>query len=127
MSEVIPYNTTVRIQFKMNDIPLTIIEKMSIMYYRFLVNTFKIVDGEVEIMKCKLSTMMGKARYSIQDVHVKTGLSRSTVTQLYHDKATRIDFETIEKLCDLFDCEINDLFCLDGINIAKIGGKSNEV
>lgn len=41
-------------------------------------------------MKCRLSTMMGKARYSIQDVHVKTGLSRSTVTQLYHDKATSI-------------------------------------
>lgn len=47
-----------------------------------------------------LSTMMGKARYSIQDVHIRTGLSRSTVTQLYHDKATRIDFETIEKLCE---------------------------
>lgn len=78
-------------------------------------------------MKCKLSTMMGRARYSIQDVHVKTGLSRSTVTQLYHDKATRIDFETIERLCKLFNCEINDLFCLDGINIEKMGGKSDEV
>jgi len=70
-------------------------------------------------MKCRLSTMMGKARYSIQDVHVKTGLSRSTVTQLYHDKATRIDFETIEKLCDLFDCDLNDLFCLEGKNTVR--------
>lgn len=66
-------------------------------------------------MKCQLSTLMGKARYSIQDVHVKTGLARSTVTQLYHDKATRIDFETIEKLCDLFDCEIGDLLKIEGI------------
>lgn len=78
-------------------------------------------------MKCKLSTMMGKARYSIQDVHIKTGLSRSTVTLLYHNKATRIDFETIEKLCELFGSGINDLFCLEGSNLEKIGGNNNEV
>lgn len=64
-------------------------------------------------MKCKLSTLMGQYRYSIQDVHNKTGLARSTVTQLYHDKATRIDFETIEKLCTLFQCEITELLKLE--------------
>lgn len=67
-------------------------------------------------MKCNLSTLMGQSRYSIQDVHIKTGLARSTVTQLYHDKATRIDFDTIEKLCCLFDCEISDLFILEKTN-----------
>ncbi|MBR6940032.1 MAG: helix-turn-helix transcriptional regulator [Clostridia bacterium] len=66
-------------------------------------------------MRCHLSTLMGQSRYSIQDVHVKTGLARSTVTQLYHDKATRIDFETIEKLCALFDCDISSLLELEGI------------
>ena len=65
-------------------------------------------------MRCCLSTLMGKARYSIQDVHLKTGLSRSTITQLYHDRATRIDFETIEKLCDLFHCDMTSLFELEG-------------
>ena len=68
-------------------------------------------------MRCQLSTLMGKARYSIQDVHIKTGLARSTVTQLYHDKATRIDYDTIEKLCVLFECGISDLFAIEGINI----------
>ncbi len=66
-------------------------------------------------MRCHLSTLMGQARYSIQDVHTKTGLARTTVTQLYHDKATRIDFETIEKLCALFDCNISALLELEGI------------
>lgn len=64
-------------------------------------------------MHCRLSTLMGKERYSIQDVHVKTGLARSTVTQLYHDKAKRIDYDTVEKLCALFNCEISDLFILE--------------
>ena len=70
-------------------------------------------------MKCRLSTLMGQARYSIQDVHNKTGLARSTVAQLYHDKATRIDFETIEKLCNLFDCSISDLLELENLEEFK--------
>ena len=70
-------------------------------------------------MRCHLSTLMGQARYSIQDVHNKTGLARSTVTQLYHDKATRIDYYTIEKLCALFDCDISSLLELDGIKESK--------
>jgi putative transcriptional regulator len=59
---------------------------------------------------CNLSTLMGMRRYSIQDVHTLTGLSRSTVSSLYNDRATRIDFETLEKLCELFECNASDLF-----------------
>lgn len=59
---------------------------------------------------CTLSTLMGKRRYSIQDVHNFTGLSRSTISSLYNDKATRIDFYTMEKLCFLFECTASDLF-----------------
>lgn len=57
---------------------------------------------------------MGEARYSIEDIHKKTGLARKTISQLYHDEAKRIDFETIEKLCDLFDCSLQELFILEG-------------
>ncbi len=64
-------------------------------------------------MRCKLSELMGRKRYSIQDVHDKTGLARSTVAQLYHDKAKRIDFDTMEKLCLLFDCSTADIFEID--------------
>lgn len=64
-------------------------------------------------MNSKLSLLMGRERYTIQDVHEKTGLSRATISLLYHDKATRIDFDTIEKLCALFSCSIDDLFVLE--------------
>lgn len=59
---------------------------------------------------CNLSTLMGKNRYTIQDVHMKTGLSRNTISNLYNDKATRIDYDTIEKLCHLFGCSLDELF-----------------
>ncbi len=60
-------------------------------------------------IQSKLSSLMGDKRYTIQDVHEKTGLSRNTISGLYNDKTTRVDLETIDKLCDLFDCQPNDL------------------
>ena len=59
---------------------------------------------------CTLSTLMGKHRYSIQDLHLKTGLSRNTISNLYNDRATRIDYDTIDKLCNALGCSISDLF-----------------
>lgn len=64
-------------------------------------------------LKSNLSTLMGSKRYSIKDVHELTGLSRGTVSSLYNDKATRIDFETIEKLCKLFECDTGTLLVLE--------------
>lgn len=65
---------------------------------------------------CNLSTLMGKKRYTIQDVHKQTGLSRNTISNLYNDKATRIDYDTVEKLCRLFGCSLNELFELGVAN-----------
>jgi len=55
---------------------------------------------------------MGKYRYNIQEVHERTGLARRTISTLYNDKATRVDFSTVEKLCQLFECGIEQLFIL---------------
>ncbi len=35
-------------------------------------------------LRCNLSTLMGSRRYSIQDVHKMTGLSRGTISSLYN-------------------------------------------
>ena len=64
-------------------------------------------------VRCRLSTLMGREKYQIQDVHEKTGLSRMTVSKLYNEKSTRIDFDTIMKLCQLFNCEVGELLYLD--------------
>ena len=71
-------------------------------------------------MHCDLSTMMGRRRCTIEDLHKKTGLSRNTISNLYHDKPVRIDYETIEKLCDALDCSISELFVLDKVKQKKL-------
>jgi len=60
-------------------------------------------------IKCKLSTLMGEHRFNIQDVHEKTGISRSTLSKLYHDKKVGIDYATLDKLCVLFECTTSDI------------------
>jgi len=52
---------------------------------------------------------MGENKYNMQDVHLKTGLSRATVSNLYHDKMERIDYSTLSKLCELFKCNVGEL------------------
>lgn len=73
-----------------------------------------------------LSTLMGSMRYSIKDVHEKTGLSRGTISNLYNDRATRIDFETIAKLCELFGCDVSSLLVVDKQSIINEIGVNNE-
>lgn len=61
------------------------------------------------MIRCHLARLMGERKLKIVDVARETGLNRNTVTLLYKETAQRIDLETIDKLCDLFDCEIPDL------------------
>lgn len=61
------------------------------------------------MIKSNLSTLMGAQRLTITDIHNKTGLSRNTISNLYHDKATRIDYDTLDKLCIALNCEPGDM------------------
>lgn len=53
---------------------------------------------------------MGEQKLNIADVARETGLHRNTVSLLYKETATRVDIETIDLLCRLFDCGVHDLF-----------------
>ncbi|WP_450097559.1 helix-turn-helix domain-containing protein [Spongiibacter pelagi] len=54
--------------------------------------------------------MMGERKLKVTDVARETGLHRNTITLLYKETATRVDLEAIDKLCEFFDCEVQDLF-----------------
>lgn len=62
------------------------------------------------MIRCHLSRMMGERKMKIADVARETGLHRNTITLLYDETASRVDLETIERLCELFNCSVGDLF-----------------
>lgn len=61
------------------------------------------------MIKNHLSKLMGERRLSITEVAKTTGMSASTISNLYNEKVKRLDFDTLEKLCELFNCEVQDI------------------
>ena len=57
-----------------------------------------------------LSTIMGRKRIKIKELHERTGISRSTLTQLYYDKTTMIKLDTVDKLFSALDITPGELF-----------------
>ncbi len=61
------------------------------------------------MIRCHLSTLMGRDKLRISDVALRSGLNRSTITALYNETATRVDLSAIEILCGVFQCQVGDL------------------
>ncbi len=62
-----------------------------------------------DMIRCHLARMMGEHKMRIADVSRETGLSRATITLLYKETAQKVDLESIERLCLLFDCDVGQL------------------
>jgi putative transcriptional regulator len=62
------------------------------------------------MIKCHLSRLMGERKLRVAEVARDTGLHRNTLTQLYYETASRIDLETIDRLCTYFEVGVGDLF-----------------
>ncbi len=63
----------------------------------------------INMIKCHLSRLMGEYKHSLSDVHRLTGISRATLHRLYHEIAEGVRWETLEKLCKLYQCNVGDL------------------
>jgi putative transcriptional regulator len=59
---------------------------------------------------CHLSKLMGERKLKVVDVERQTGLHRNSITLLYKETANRVDIETMDKLCKLFNCKVGELF-----------------
>ena len=61
---------------------------------------------------CNLPVLLAERRMKVADVARETGMSKTTLHKLYNGQSSRIDFETIEKLCLLLNVEVGDLLKL---------------
>lgn len=53
---------------------------------------------------------MAESNLNIQEVSNKTGLSRTTISNLVNGYSKGIQFDTITKLCEVLKCKPTDLF-----------------
>ena len=61
------------------------------------------------MIKCHLSTLMGERKLKIADLSKYLGVHRNTITLLYYERAKRIDFDVLDKLCKYFNCSISEI------------------
>lgn len=52
---------------------------------------------------------MNKKKLSQNKLHELTGLSPAAINKIYYNTSRRIDLDTLEKLVDFFDCEVEDI------------------
>ena len=68
------------------------------------------MTGMVERMiKNNLRVLMAIQKMRMTELSKLSGVGYRTIVGLYHEKITRIEFETLNKLCNALECTPNDL------------------
>lgn len=62
------------------------------------------------MIKNKLSEIAGRKRLKISEISRMTGIGYSIVQRLYNNEVGRIEFDTLNRLCNFFECTPNDIF-----------------
>jgi len=57
-----------------------------------------------------LPTLLAERRLKVADAVRATGVSKTTLHKIYNDQSSRIDFDTIDKLCEYLEVGVGDLF-----------------
>jgi putative transcriptional regulator len=62
------------------------------------------------LIKSKLhEQMLIKKIRNVSELARETNLDRRTLTNIWDEKNKRIDYDTLNKLCDYFGCNVGDL------------------
>ncbi|MEF7494729.1 helix-turn-helix transcriptional regulator [Lysinibacillus sphaericus] len=69
-------------------------------------------NKEEEMFKNNLRVLMAQEKINITQLSKAIGISRNTLTSIYHEKTTRVDIKTLTLLCNYFECTPNDLIVI---------------
>ena len=60
-------------------------------------------------MKNNLSKILGERLLKVSDVFKATGISKTTLTDIYYQRAKNIQLATLMKICDYLQVPLSDL------------------
>ena len=61
------------------------------------------------MIRILLSTRLGERRWTQADLARATGIRPSTINDLYHEMAVRVNLEHLDLICEALDCDLSDL------------------
>ena len=65
------------------------------------------------MIKLNLPVLFAQRGLRVADAERESGVNRTTLYRLYNNESSRIDFETLDKLCIYLDCEPKDVFIFE--------------
>lgn len=61
------------------------------------------------MIRILLSTRLGERRWTQADLARTTGIRPSTINDLYHELADRVNLEHLDLICEALGCDLSDL------------------
>lgn len=61
------------------------------------------------MIRILLSTRLGERRWTQADLARMTNIRPSTINDLYHEIAPRVNLEHLDLICEALDCELSNL------------------
>lgn len=61
------------------------------------------------MIRIRLSTKLGELRWTQADLARATGIRPSTINDLYHEIAERVNLEHLDLICEALGCELSEL------------------
>ena len=65
------------------------------------------------MIKLDLPVLFAQRGLRVADAERDSGVNRTTLYRLFNNESSRIDFETLDKLCIYLDCEPKDVFIFE--------------
>jgi putative transcriptional regulator len=60
-------------------------------------------------IRVRLRDLLEERGMAQTELQARSGLGYSTINALYHEKTERIEFTTLEKLCEVLDCDVGEI------------------
>ena len=67
------------------------------------------MPGRAMAIRVRLRELLQKRRMAQTELQARSGLGYSTINALYHGKTERVEFATLEALCDVLECSVGDI------------------
>ncbi|CCY24545.1 MAG: helix-turn-helix transcriptional regulator [Brachyspira sp.] len=62
------------------------------------------------MIKNRLSIILGEQRMRVSELSQLTGISQNALNKIYHNKTKGIDFNTLNKLCNILKRNSQEIF-----------------
>lgn len=71
-----------------------------------------------------LSKKLGELRWTQADLARKTGIRPTTINEMYHEIAERVNLEHLDLICEALNCDLSEILVRVPNEKPKIGNRS---